>query len=435
MLGSEDKDVSDTQRSTAEPASTAHAAVVAKPVASLIGIVSAGAALAIGHLVAAFVGSGASPYLAVGNTAIDNTPSAVKDFAVSTFGTYDKLALLVGMALVLVALAVMAGLVATRRALPGMLVIGVFGVLGMLAVAVRPDLGPVALLAPAASLVVGVGVFAWLHRLAAGNPLAAAGEDDYTDEDGRRRFLVTGAGVVLGAGIAGLGGQYLASRGNAEGSRTAVAALPPTRAAPGIPADADFAKLGTPPFLTGNQDFYRIDTALVVPQLRAQDWRLRIHGMVDRELTLSYADIRARQLVERTITLCCVSNEVGGPYISTANFLGVDLGSLLAEAGVSPAAEQLYSTSADGFTCGTPIRTVLEPDRGAMLAIGMNGQPLPVEHGFPARMVVPGLYGYVSATKWVTDMEVTTWQARSAYWLDRGWAEQAPIKKIGRVHV
>jgi DMSO/TMAO reductase YedYZ molybdopterin-dependent catalytic subunit len=200
-----------------------------------------------------------------------------------------------------------------------------------------------------------------------------------------------------------------------------------------IPADADFAKLGTPTFLTRNDRFYRVDTALTVPQVRAEDWSLRLHGMVAREVRYRYGDIRNRPLVERTITMTCVSNEVGGTYVSTANFVGVDLADLLEEAGVRPGAEQLFSSSVDGWTSGSPIAAALDSSRGAMLALGMNGEPLPIEHGFPARLVIPGLYGYVSATKWVTDLEVTTWGARQAYWLKRGWGREAPIKTQSRI--
>ncbi|NBH05244.1 molybdopterin-dependent oxidoreductase, partial [Amycolatopsis sp. SID8362] len=236
-----------------------------------------------------------------------------------------------------------------------------------------------------------------------------------------------------GAGVAGIGGQLLAGSRDAASSREAVGRLVPVRTAPVIPADADFAKLGTPTFVTPNADFYRVDTALSVPQVRTEDWSLRLHGMVDREIRYRYGDIRNRPLVERTITMTCVSNEVGGTYVSTANFLGVDLADLLEEAGVRPGAEQLYSSSVDGWTSGSPVAAAMDRGRGAMLAIGMNGEPLPIEHGFPARLVIPGLYGYVSATKWVTDLEVTTWRARQAYWLKRGWGREAPIKTESRI--
>ncbi|MBK1784198.1 molybdopterin-dependent oxidoreductase [Prauserella cavernicola] len=395
---------------------------------ALLGLV---AALAAGHLVGAFVGPGSSPYVAVGNSAIDLTPTWLKDWAVSTFGTADKQVLLGGMAVVLMLVAVGAGLLSRRSSLAGSLVITVFGVLGGVAVLTRPDLGQLAILAPLASLTAGLVAFRLLHARA----LRAAEPVPTSTEGGadRRRFLVGAGAVAVGAGVVGLGGALLGNTRDAAGSRAAVGRLTVTRPVPPPPAGADFAKLGTPTFLTPNADFYRIDTALVLPQVKADDWSLRIHGMVDRELTLTYDDIRNRGLVERTITLCCVSNEVGGPLISNANFIGVELAGLLREAGAQSGAQQLFSTSADGWTCGTPLDVVLDPSRGALLAIGMNGEPLPVEHGFPARLVVPGLYGYVSATKWVTDLELTTWSARQAYWLQRGWGRLGPVKTESRI--
>jgi DMSO/TMAO reductase YedYZ molybdopterin-dependent catalytic subunit len=391
---------------------------------AVCGVLALLAALGAGHLVAGLGNINASPYLAVGNGAIDLTPVGLKDFAVRTFGTHDKLVLLSGMAVVLVVAAALAGLTSRRSPWPGTVVIAAFGVVGLVAVDERPDLGAVALLAPLASLVTGVAVFRLLHRMArqARAPIAS-----------RRAFLLAGAGVLAGSAVAGTGGRLLASTRDATASRRAVARLVPARTAAAIPAGADFTGFGTPKFLTPNAQFYRVDTALTVPQVRAEDWSLRIHGLVAREKRYNYEEIRNRPLVERTITMTCVSNEVGGPYVSTANFVGVDLADLLREAGVRPGAEQLFSTSVDGWTAGTPLVTVLDPARGAMLALGMNGEPLPLEHGFPARLVIPGLYGYVSATKWVTGLEVTTWRARRAYWLERGWAEQAPIKTESRI--
>jgi hypothetical protein len=167
--------------------------------------------------------------------------------------------------------------------------------------------------------------------------------------------------------------------------------------------------------------------------LRAEDWRLRIHGMVDRELTLDWADLTSRPLVERTVTMTCVSNEVGGPYLSTSNFTGVLLADILTEAGVQRGADQVFTTSVDGWTCGSPTEILADPSRQAMLVIGMNREPLPIEHGFPVRMIVPGLYGFVSATKWITDMELTTFAAKRAYWLQRDWGQRAPIKTMSRI--
>jgi DMSO/TMAO reductase YedYZ molybdopterin-dependent catalytic subunit len=387
--------------------------------ASLVGVVSVAAALAAGHLVAGLIDSNASPLLAVGKTAIDLTPGPVKDWATATFYTYDKLALFVGMGLVLLGIAVVAGLASRRTPMPGVVIAVVIGIVGIIAVMVRPDVGQLAVLAPVASLLVGVWVFRLLHRLAHG----------IEDDEDRRKFMKVSVGVVAGIGVAGLGGELLGNRVDVEGSRTAVGGLTPATPAAPIPAGADFSP-GTPRFLTSNRDFYRIDTALSVPKMRAEDWVLKIHGAVDNPLTLRYEDIRRRPLIERTVTLTCVSNEVGGDLISTSNFIGVPLRDILADAGVKPGADQLFSTSVDGFTCGTPVADVM--DRG-MLAIGMNGEPLPVEHGFPARMVVPGLYGYVSATKWVVDMNFNNFADNNAYWIDRGWAQKGPIKTESRI--
>ncbi|MBC6446506.1 molybdopterin-dependent oxidoreductase [Actinokineospora xionganensis] len=399
---------------------------LSRRVAALIGVVAVAAALAAGHLVAGFVGPNASPYLAVGNAAIDLTPHPLKDFAIRTFGVYDKAVLLGGMALTLLAAAVVAGLLSRRSPRPGQVLAAVLGILAVLAVLNRPDLGQLAILAPLASLFGGLGVFTWLHGRAC---------DTESDSPSRRRFLLMTGGVAAGAALLGAAGQFLTRRVDVEASRAGIGKLVPRTPAPAIPGGADLAAQGTPTFITSNREFYRIDTALTVPRLRAEDWRLKIHGMVDNELDLDFDDIRGRPLVEKTITMTCVSNEVGGPYISTANFIGVPMRDLLLEAGVKPGGDQLFSTSVDGWTTGTPIGDLMDERRGALLAIGMNGEPLPLEHGFPARVVVPGLYGYVSATKWVVDMEVIRTGDKSFYWEDRGWAREAPIKTQSRIDV
>ncbi|MCG8925728.1 molybdopterin-dependent oxidoreductase [Lentzea sp. CC55] len=381
--------------------------------AALTGLLALLAALAAGRLVAAFVGLSASPYLAVGNAFIDLTPSWLKDFAVSTFGTADKLVLLTGMAVVLAGIGVGAGLASRNSPAPGSLVAVLLGLVGVVAVATRPDVGALAVLAPVASTAAGVSVFRYLHKEA-------------RESASRRDFLVT-AGLAVTAGVVG---QVFGSRTDVEGSRRAVGDLTPKVKAPEIPVGADFVRDGTPSFITSSEDFYRIDTALSVPRIRAEEWALRVHGMVERPMVLSFEEIRSRDLVEETVTLTCVSNEVGGPYTSTANFIGVRIGDVLREAGVKAGADQLFSTSEDGFTAGSPLDHVLEK---GLIAIGMNGQPLPAEHGFPARLVVPGLYGYVSATKWVTDLEVTTFAQDQGYWIPRGWATRAPVKASSRI--
>jgi DMSO/TMAO reductase YedYZ molybdopterin-dependent catalytic subunit len=414
----------------------------------LVGVISLGVALAVGQLMAGFVGTEASPYLAVGNAVVNATPGWLKEFAVSNFGTNDKTVLLSTMGVVLALLGILAGVVSRRSPMPGVVFAVVLGFLGVLAVLQRSDLGQLGVLAPVVSLVAGALSFRLLHRLAMEWTVErlATARPDHTDRhplygdtpdsganDSRRRFLVGSAGVIVGAGVAGAVGQVLSADHDVEGSRAAIGTIHPVKELP-VPVGADFQRNGTPTFITNNSDFYRIDTALTVPQVRAENWSLHIHGMVDHELTPSYADIHKRKLIEEIITLCCVSNPVGGPYISTSKFIGVPLKDLLEEVGVHSGADQLLSTSVDGFTAGTPVDTLMDA-RGAMLAIGMNDQPLPVEHGFPARMVVPGLYGYVSATKWVTDMELTTFATRQGYWVPRGYSQQAPVKTESRIDV
>jgi DMSO/TMAO reductase YedYZ molybdopterin-dependent catalytic subunit len=389
-----------------------------------VAVISLLAALGAGHLVAAFVGPSASPYVAVGNWVRDISPHPVVEWAKNTFGTADKTVLFIGVTVVIAALTVIAGLASRTRPMPGLLIAAAQGVLGFVAVLTRPDLGQLGILAPAVSMVVGLVVFSWLHGKAW--PVAQNRED-------RRAFLRTGAALVIGAGAAGVVGQLSGNRVDVEQSREQVGRLTPASPAPKLPPGADFASSGSARFITANRDFYRIDTALTLPRMSAQDWRLRIHGAVDRTAEFTFADIRDRALIERPVTLACVSNEVGGGLISNANWIGVPLRDLLTEAGVKPGADQVFSTSVDGFTAGTPVDALLDPDRGAMLAIGMNGEPLPQEHGFPARMVVPGLYGYVSATKWVVDMELTTFAEKQAYWIPRGWSAKGPIKTQSRI--
>ena len=389
--------------------------------AALSGLVAVAAAIAAGHLVAGLLLTPqASPFVAVGNSSIDRTPGAVKDFAIRNFGTGDKAALLVGMAVVLALVGITIGLISRRSAVPGLAAIAVVGVVGGLAVHGR-SLATVGLLAPAASLVVGLAVFWWLHRWAAAPKDVRA---DGASGPDRRRFLLGSLGAGVGAAVAGWGGFALANRIDVAASRKAVGELVPTIPAPPIPPGAAFPELGTPTFITPAADFYRIDTNLSVPQLRAEDATLRITGLVDEPMELSFNEIRAMPLVEKTITMTCVSNEVGGPYVSTANFIGVPLMEVLDRAGIQSGAQQLVGHSVDGFTLGTPL-DMLRASKDAMLVIGMNREALPPEHGFPLRTVVPGLYGYVSATKWLTELELATYDVKP-YWVERGWDGQPP---------
>ena len=251
---------------------------------------------------------------------------------------------------------------------------------------------------------------------------------------GRRRFLVA-SGIAAATAAAGtLAGRELITRRNVSQARAALRFPRPAVSAPPLPAGSNLNIPGLSSFITSNDSFYRVDTALLLPQVDPATWQLRIHGMVQREITITFADLLKRPLIEDYVTLTCVSDPVGGPYVGNAKWLGASLAALIRQARPLAGASQLLCTSVDGFTSGTPLEVVLD-GRDALLAVAMNGEALPVEHGFPARMVVPGLYGYVSATKWVTDIEVTTFAAASAYWVQRGWSQQAPIKTESRIDV
>jgi DMSO/TMAO reductase YedYZ molybdopterin-dependent catalytic subunit len=407
---------------------------------AVLGVASAAVALGVAHLVAALGGPASSPVVAVGSSAIDLTPEWLKSFAIRTFGDQDKLVLLLGIGAVLLALAIVLGMASVRRPRIGLAGLAVLGAAGAAAALARPDATIAAALPAVAGAAAGAMTLLVLHgRLvpeAATTPsdpesraLDRPGDPEPVD---RRRFLVASGIAVVVAGTAGVIGQFLSRRSQADASRAAVTVPTPADAAPPAPTGTDLGVDGLSPYFTPNADFYRVDTALIVPAVPAEEWHLRVHGMVERGITLDFDGLMARPLIERDITLACVSNEVGGPYIGNARWVGVPLGDLLAEAGVDPAATQLVSTSDDGFTAGTPVEAVTD-GRDAMLAIAMNGEPLPIEHGFPVRMVVPGLYGYVSATKWVVDLELTTFEAFDPYWIRRGWAEQAPIKTQSRI--
>jgi DMSO/TMAO reductase YedYZ molybdopterin-dependent catalytic subunit len=250
----------------------------------------------------------------------------------------------------------------------------------------------------------------------------------------RRRFLIVGAGAAaLGVAAGGLGNALL-GRFSVASSRAAVRLPGPAVPAPAVPAGTDLRIPGLTPFMTSNASFYRVDTDLVVPQVSPETWTLTIDGMVDRPVELTFAELLKMPLTEADITLVCVSNQVGGTYNGNATWLGVPLAGLLRRAGVRAGADQVLSAATDGMTISTPVAAIMD-GRNALLAVGMNGQPLPVAHGFPARMIVPGLYGYVSATKWVTKLTLTTFARQKAYWTQRGYSAQAPIKTESRIDV
>jgi DMSO/TMAO reductase YedYZ molybdopterin-dependent catalytic subunit len=394
--------------------------------------------LAVGaaEMVAALTGPSSEPLVAVGDAFIDLTPPWLKNFATSTFGTADKLVLLTGAAVVLAALCALAGVVAARGRFRGPWLVLALGTVAAIAAVTRPDATILSVLPSAVAAVVGAMVLsALIDRLETAGRSSTPDPEGYAGAPDRRAVLRT-VGVVAGSGAVALAAGRLLGSGtrDADASRAAVRLPAPADPEPPLPAGVEVGVPGVAPFRVPDADFYRIDTALVVPRVRAEDWRLRIHGMVDREVTLDFATLLGSGLIQRDVTLTCVSNDVGGDLIGNATWLGLPLGPLLRQAGPHADADMVLSTSVDGFTASTPL-AVLTDGRDAMLAVGMNGQPLPVEHGFPVRMVVPGLYGFVSATKWVTDLEVTRFDRAQAYWTAHGWSPRGPIKTESRIDV
>ena len=391
------------------------------------GVAAAALGAGAGELLAAAIAPRTSPFAAIGSVLIDAAPAWAKDLAIALFGTGDKIALLTLIALVLLAVAAVAGLLQRRRPPWGAVAAGSLGVVGALAAATRADGG---VLAVVPSLVAGAVAAIVLTFLLA----RARADGDASGGMSRRAFL----GASLASALAGA--AMIAWAATREAGARSVAAI---RSALRLPAPAERAILppgselgvtGLAPVITPNDAFYRIDTALIVPEIDPATWTLRVHGLVEREIELTWDDLLGLPLVERPVTLACVSNEVGGDLIGNAVWLGHPLRELLAQAGPLPEADMVLSRSQDGFTAGTPLEALTD-DRGALLAIGMNGEPLPLAHGFPVRMVVPGLYGYVSATKWVVDLEVTRFDRARAYWTDRGWAARGPIKLQSRIDV
>jgi len=456
---------------------------------ALCGVLAAAAAMGVAQLLAGISIPQSSPVLAVGSVVIGNTPLSVHNWAIATFGNNDKNALLTGVLVIIFIYAAVIGVLALRRLWVGMAGIGLFAVIGLAAALTRPNASPAYVLPTLGGAVVGAYALYRLvvtARAAAASrvpaalppivfgsgraggvaegsdselrapdlPVASSGAElpgevrppdlpggnvpplrDFPRQPAdRRAFLTTAGVVVVGAAASEFIGRQLATRRNVSAARAALKLPKPSVTAPPLPAGYSLPIPGISPFITPNGQFYRVDTALFLPQVDPSNWQLRIHGMVARPITITFDQLIRRPLIEDYVTLCCVSNPVGGPYIGNAKWLGASYAALIREAGPLRGADQLLCTSVDGFTSGTPISVVLD-GRDSLIAVAMNGTALPVEHGFPARLVVPGLYGYVSACKWVTDIEVTTFDKAVAYWAQQGWSQQAPIKTESRIDV
>ncbi len=462
---------------------------------AIAGALAASSALAVGELIAGLSSVSVSLTEAVGGLAIDYVPPPIKDFAIAVFGIYDKLALIIGMVVVTVVLGALVGVWAARRWAVAYWVFGMFGLLGAFSLSREPAVGWVTALVSAA-LAAGAAlvVLRILYRLIGDPSLAEEaptsgldGDQPPTSDQGRseampddvtRRRFLAGAGAVLGLGVAmAAGGRLLLERTKRtlagretvvlpQATQTTATTSPPTTAAPPttgatttgaetptttsaaettttttgpvvegagpLPAGHSLDVPEISPIITPNEDFYLIDTALSPPQVNLEEWKLQVTGLVENPYEITFDELLTRPLVERYVTLSCVSNSVGGSLVGHAKWLGVPLGLILDEAGLLPEAEQIVGRSVDGFTVGFPS-TIPYDGRDALVAVGMNDEPLPIEHGFPVRLVVAGLYGYVSATKWLSELELTTWDGFDAYWVPRGWAKEAPVKTQSRI--
>lgn len=399
---------------------------------AVIGIAAALFSLGMAELVAGLSPRLRSPVLDIGDRVIDLVPSSIKELAIDVFGTADKPALLIGIMSILLGYAATIGIVTVRKSLVlGVLGVGLLGLIGTLAGAT----GPAGLYGSVPSLIgaaAGIGALVVMSRWVSPDLRDNHSEANPHFGASRRSFLIGSGAVIAAAATLGGTGRVLETRFDAGRSRSSLQLPAANNPLGRIPADTAFSDIdGLTLFTTPNAEFYRIDTALTVPQVPADTYALKIGGMVDRPLELSYQDLLDRELIESDITMTCVSNEVGGKLVGNARWLGVRLDDLLDDAGIQEGADQIVGRSVDRYTCGFPV-AVLD-GRDAMVALGMNGAPLPLEHGFPARLIVPGLYGYVSATKWLAEIRLTTFADFDHYWVDRGWAPRAPIKTQSRI--
>jgi DMSO/TMAO reductase YedYZ molybdopterin-dependent catalytic subunit len=407
--------------------------IVPWPAAAVAGAVAGAAALGVAELLAGILPGAASPIIAVGDTVIALQPPGAKQFVVELFGEADKLVL--NLVIVVVALVGAAGIGIVGRSRPGLARIG-FAAGGLLALGAGlrdPLAEPITtLLVAVTAVAVAIGVLEWLLRLAAARDEPPVAE---MPAWGRRRFIGTSLAVVGLAATSGLLGRTLLDRGRLAAAEQSGDLPSPVTTVPPPPDGASLAVEGLSSLVTPNTEFYRIDTALIVPRPDVRTWRLAVTGMVRRPFELSYDELLAMPLHEQYVTIACVSNEVGGDLVGNALWTGVYLKDLLDRAEIDPAATQIVGRAVDGFTAGFPTVHALADDREALVAVAMNGEPLPPSHGYPARLIVPGLFGYVSATKWLAEIELTTLDGFDAYWVPLGWSKLGPILTQSRIDV
>ena len=440
------------EQAAAQPGEQPTSERTLKLAAFVAGGLAAALGIAIGEAMAGLIAGAPSLVIAIGDLVIELQPEGAKDIAVQLFGLADKLALNIGITITAIIIAGFLGIAGRRNftvPVAGFAIAGAVGLIAALAQPLTNELLAIATL----GLSVGAAIGAlrlmlsltkpdWGPEAAAATAAATTDGDDPAADPAanmpswdRRRFLQISGGVAASSVVLGVVGRNLLENrpgGPAEDVVLPTAAGP----APSVPPEASFvAPEGITPVVVPNEDFYRIDTALVSPRVDVDTWKLRIHGLVDNEVELTYDELSEMPLFEQYVTIACVSNEVGGSLVGNALWTGVDLRSVLDMAGVQPEATQIVGRSVDNWTAGFPTEWAMDPDRRPMIALGMNGSPLPLDHGFPARLIIPGLYGFVSATKWLSEIELVPWEDFDGYWIPRGWAKESPILTQSRIDV
>ncbi len=399
--------------------------------AAVSGLIAGALGMASAELLAGLVRGFPSPLIAVGSLIIALQPAGAKDLVIGLFGTTDKLALNVAVVLLALLVATTLGMVARRNFAFAVLGFVAFGTLSLVgAIYFEAVSWPPALLSTGVAVLAAAGTLRLLLNLAAPVAVTVA----TAASPFRRRFLISSIGLLSAAALAGSLGRYLLLRSHPTGVPAGAVELPePAVTAPPLTAVEQLSAPGLSPLVVPNDVFYRIDTSLVVPAIDASTWQLKISGMVDNPRTYSYRDLGAMPLIEQYVTLVCVSNDVGGDLVGNALWTGVRLKEVLGVAGVQPGATQIVGRAVDGFTVAFPTSWALDPAREPMIAMSMNRKLLPAEHGYPARLIVPGLYGYVSATKWLAEIELTTREAFNAFWINLGWSKDGPILTQSRI--
>ncbi|KQQ51237.1 molybdopterin-dependent oxidoreductase [Plantibacter sp. Leaf314] len=400
--------------------------------AALAGIVSAAVFLAVAELAALLFARGSSPLLTVGSFVIDIVPRWAKEFAIEAFGSNDKIFLLVSLGVAVVIAAAVAGVLQQVRPPLGVVILVAAGVFAGATTVTRAGATPLAVVPVILGLAAGVTILILLSRRLP-NRRGAGAEARERDGFDRRGFFRVAGIAAVGAVVVGVGARIINVTTSSITAVRDALKLPAPKSTVTIPDGAEVDVDGISPLFTPNDKFYRVDTALTVPTIDPGTWSLTIDGMVGEQVQISFDELLAMGLDEYVITMTCVSNEVGGSLLGNAKWLGIPVRDVLKRAMPDSKADMVLSTSVDGFTASTPLESLTDPNLDAILAVAMNGEPLPLEHGFPVRMVVPGLYGYVSATKWLTKLTVTTFDKDEAYWTPRGYDAKAPIKLSSRI--